>query len=371
MTVAGSIDAYLQELLEKRQEAGLLRKLICPENLVDFCSNDYLGFASHPLLKKIPDNLSAGATGSRLISGNSKLAEDTEKLVATYHHAEAGLIFNTGYMANVGLFSCLATRQDTYLYDEHIHASIIDGMRLSLGKRFKFKHNDLADLEKKLRKTSGRTWVAVESVYSMDGDTAPLAEMASLCQQYNAALIVDEAHATGVFGKKGEGLVVQEGLEDRIWARVHTLGKALGLHGAIVLGSKTLRGFLVNHARSFIYTTGLPPHLYLQIQQAYQLLPDAERKHLLLLIRHFQENIEKIRGIQYLNSDSPIQGIIIPDNTKVVSLANCLQEAGFFVKAILSPTVPKGSERIRVCLHSFNTFAQVDQLVQTVKAFFA
>jgi 8-amino-7-oxononanoate synthase len=363
----GIWDAYLNERLTKKQEEGLLRTLVTSDGLIDFCSNDYLGFANHPSLKEnLSINLGSGSTGSRLISGNSKLAEDTETMIASFHNAESALLFNTGYMANVGLFSCIATKDDCFISDEYVHASIIDGMRLNPAHRFKFRHNDLEDLESKLKLAKGRKFVAVESIYSMDGDAAPLPEIVELCKKYDSALIVDEAHATGIYGKHGEGLVSQFHLEEFVLARVHTYGKAMGLHGAAVLGSKALRMFLINHARSFIFATALPPHLYLQIQEAYRLLPDANRAILFNLINHFRAGIKGIEGIRFIDSSSPIQGIIIGDNYKTTALANHLRDKGFFIKAILSPTVPKGSERIRICIHSFNTKEQIDGFLNEV-----
>ena len=386
-------DNFLQESLEKRRTAGLERKLLLTDGLIDFSSNDYLGFAQNPSFDAvdIASKIGHGSTGSRLISGNSRLAEQTEILIANFHNAEAALIFNTGYMANVGLFSSIGDKNSVFIYDEYIHASVHDGMRLSLAQRVKFKHNDVNDLIKKLETTvtpkrdeaksimeernpdnigkGVKKYVAVESLYSMDGDLAPLKEIAKICQKYNAALIVDEAHATGVFGDKGEGIVSELGLESAVWARVHTFGKALGVHGAAVVGSDLLRQFLINHARSFIFTTALPPQTYQHIQQAYKLLPTADRTKLFELINYFIKkslSCTNLKGRFILNPSSPIQGIGLPDNQKVVFLAQHLFQNGIFAKAILSPTVPKGAERIRICLHSTHTFAQIDQLFEAL-----
>ena len=368
-------DNFLQESLEKRRAAGLERKLLLTDDLIDFSSNDYLGFAQNPSFDAVAMATKAahGSTGSRLISGNSRLAEQTETLIATFHNAEAALIFNTGYMANVGLFSSIGDKNSLFIYDEYIHASVHDGMRLSLAQRIKFKHNDVNDLIKKLENTEGaKKYVAIESLYSMDGDFAPLKEIAEICQIYNAALVVDEAHATGVFGDKGEGMVTQLGLESAVWARVHTFGKALGVHGAVVLGSDVLRQFLINHARPFIFTTALPPQTYQHIQHAYHLLPQADRTKLFELIEYFIKKSSSCISSKshfLLNPSSPIQGIGLPNNQEVVSLAQHLFQKGIFAKAILSPTVPKGSERIRICLHSTHTFVQIDQLFEALKSF--
>ncbi len=368
MTHNQKFDAYLQEKLVERETSGLLRSLADTRGMIDFSSNDYLGFSQLPALTRvIPTHLHAGSTGSRLITGNSIVAETTEKIIARFHRTEAALIFNTGYMANLGLFSCIASKGDTIISDEYIHASIVDGIRLSYASRFKFRHNDLHDLEKKLQLATGKKIVVIETIYSMDGDEAPLKSIVALCKQYEALLIADEAHATGCFGEKGEGLVCHYQLEKDVYACVYTFGKAIGLHGAVITGSKVLRDYLVNFARSFIYTTALPPHTYVQIQEAYKLLPTADRENLFRLIQYFREAIKKAEDITFIDSFSPIQGLVIGDNFKAKAIAMHLFNQGIAAKAILSPTVPAGTERIRICLHSFNTNEQVDQLIDEIK----
>ena len=360
-------DTYLQQKLDEKKAVGTLRTLIHAANKIDFSSNDYFGIAQSGILNVIEkNNLPSGATGSRSITGNSALAEETENIIAQFHNREAALIFNTGYMANVGLFSCIASKGDTFIADEYIHASMIDGMRLSYVSRLRFKHNDIADLEKKLQVATGKKIVAVESIYSMDGDEAPLEKIVQLCNKYEALLIVDEAHATGVFGDKGDGLVCKYQLENEVYACVHTFGKAVGLHGAAITGSNVLRNYLLNQARSFIYATALPPHNYLQIQKAYQLLPAANRTQLNELIIYFRKAIGNSNNVSFINSHSPIQGIVMGDNFKTKLLATHLFGKGFFVRPILSPTVPAGKERIRICLHSFNTANEIDNLLNEV-----
>jgi 8-amino-7-oxononanoate synthase len=363
-------DDLLQQHIDERRASGLLRTLTCPQNQIDFCSNDYLGFSELPQLKSAKANhLPSGATGSRLVSGNSLLAEETEKLIAQFHRAEAALIFTSGYMANLGLLSCIANKEDTFIADEYIHASMIDGMRLSHASRYKFQHNNIHDLEKKLQQAKGNKFIVVESIYSMDGDEAPLRDIVSLSKKYDALVIVDEAHAIGVFGNNGEGLVVQYNLQEEVYACIYTFGKALGLHGAAIAGSNVLRDYLINHARSFIYTTALPPHTYLQLQEAYKLLPTANRNNLFELINYFQTAVRQAENISFIESYSPIQGIILADNFKAKALANHLNEKGFFIKAILSPSVSKGTERLRICLHSFNSKEQIDVLLNEIKNF--
>lgn len=360
---------FIQKKLTERLQYGKFRVLKTVSGLADFCSNDYLGFARSEKLKalvqeeikKYPAYLN-GSGGSRLLTGNTTFAEELEQQIAVFHQAEAGLIFNSGYDANLGLFSCLPQRGDTIITDELIHACIIDGARLSYANRFSFKHNDLNDLEKKLKNTSGICYVAVESMYSMDGDEAPLKELIQLTEKYNAHLVVDEAHATGVFGK---GLVQQLQLESRVFARTVTFGKALGSHGAIVLGSMALRNYLINFARSFIYTTAPSFHQLLTTKMAYQLLENSqeEQQKLSRLIDLFKKELQKKHQYQLIESNSAIQSILIPGNSEAKQTAGFLQKNGFDVRAILSPTVAAGMERLRICIHSYNTEEEIAELV--------
>ena len=367
-----SFDNSMQQILEERKSASLYRSLQVNKGLIDFCSNDYLSFArSEQLKKKVKDYVDelhplTGSTGSRSISGNTEFAEQLEHTIAAFHNAEAGLIFNSGYDANLGLFSCIAKKDDTIICDELIHASIIDGCRLSYAARFRFVHNDVEDLEDKLRRSKGNIFVAVESVYSMDGDMAPLVEIAAVCKKYNANLIVDEAHATGIFGKQGRGLVSERGLEGEVFARIHTFGKAMGCHGAIILGSETLRNYLLNFARSFIFTTALPVHSLVAVKCAYNLLTagDFSNDYVHELIKLFKIDFEKGGDISLIKSLSPIQCIVIPGNERVKRVSKQLQTKGFDVRAIVSPSVPAGKERLRISLHAHNTQEQVNQLKQ-------
>ncbi len=350
----------IQDKLNQRIEQHAFRSLKLTEGMVDFCSNDYLGIATNNLLSS--HSYAHGAGGSRLLSGNYSLVEKTEKKIADFHHAEAGLIFNSGYDANVGLLSCLAQKGDTYIYDKLSHASIRDGMRLSFAHSISFDHNDTQDLEKKLKNASGEIYVITESVFSMDGDMAPLQSISQLCKKYKAHLIVDEAHATGVIGDQGEGLVRHLGLQDQCFARIHTFGKACGAHGAIILGSKDLRDYLINFSRAFIYTTALPPSSIASISHSYDLFPGMEQERLQL-----QELIHTFRhafmAYEKLESITPIQGVVVPGNIESRKLAESIQQSGLDVRPILYPTVPQGKERLRIVLHSFNTKDQLQKLV--------
>ena len=364
-----SAEKFIRERLDERRENGSYRTLKPENNLVDFCSNDYLGFARSPILKQwINEEIFAnkhvlnGSTGSRLLSGNLSYTETLEQQIADYHKAEAGLIYNSGYDANIGLFSSLLQRGDTIIVDELAHASIIDGARLSYANRYSFRHNDLKSLDEKLKHAKGNCYVVIESVYSMDGDTPPIKDILAITQEHKAELIVDEAHAIGLYNN---GLINRLGLENRLFARIVTFGKALGCHGAIVLGSKALREYLINFSRSFIYTTAASFHQIASIKMAYKMLPGSyhEIEKLQANIQLFKRLTAGVKG-DLLPSDSSIQCLVVGSNEKARAIANKLQTAGLDVRPILSPTVAKGSERLRICLHSFNSNNEITLLAE-------
>ena len=365
----------LSDRLTQRIESHSLRKLGIPNKLIDFSSNDYLGLANSEIVFNqtheylIQSNLKKnGATGSRLLSGNHKLYLETEDFIAQFHQSEAALIFNSGYDANVGFFSAVPQRNDIILYDELCHASIRDGILMSNAKAYKFNHNDFEDLEKTIvRNLNATLYIVTESVFSMDGDCPNMEELVVLSDKYNCFLVIDEAHALGVFGENGEGLVQMLGLENHIFARIMTFGKGLGCHGAAILGSEELKSYLVNFARSFIYTTGLSPHAVAAILVAYRSL-ESDKKSILELkqnIIYFNQQLV-LMGLKqlFVRSKSAIQSAIIPGNENVKSIAVELQKNGFDVKPILSPTVPEGQERLRFCLHSFNSKEEIGVVLQ-------
>jgi 8-amino-7-oxononanoate synthase len=362
---------FLIKRLEERKQDNALRQLRLSSGKTDFCSNDYLGIVRNGLIEKKlfsatgasnPHYFKSGSTGSRLLAGNYELIENAERQVAMFHGADAGLLFNSGYDANVGLLSSIPQRGDTIIYDYLSHASLRDGIRLSLAQSFSFKHNDLDDLQQKLQRASGNIFVVTESVFSMDGDMAPLQQLVELCELFDASVIVDEAHATGVVGANGEGLVQLLGLQSSIFARVHTFGKACGAHGAIILGSRLLKDYLVNFSRAFIYTTALPEASVAAIEASYRVFPQLhnERKHLAQLIHQFQSAACRY---QLLKSDTPIQVVVIPGNDQVKNQSQKLQDNNLDVRAILYPSVPKDQERLRIVLHSFNTSEEVSNMV--------
>ena len=359
-------DEFLQPQLAERIQQHAFRQLRLPQGAVDFCSNDYLGLVHNNLLQPAAaDMLKTGSTGSRLLAGNYPLAETVEQELAAFHDAPAALLFNSGYDANLGVLSCIPQRGDTILYDALSHASIRDGIRLSFARSYSFAHNDMAHLEQRLQKTEGQVFVVTESVFSMDGDVCPLQALVELCRRYQAHLIIDEAHATGVVGGSGEGLVQQLQLQRDVFCRIHTFGKACGCHGAVVLGSVSLRDYLVNFARSFVYTTALPEHSVAVIRASYRTFPhmQAERAHLQSLIHRFQQAQLRYRQ---LPSQTPIQVVLVPGNEAVKQVAAQLQAQQLDVRPILYPTVPRGKERLRIVLHAFNTQQELDVLLNTL-----
>ncbi|KAI8329845.1 pyridoxal phosphate-dependent transferase [Chlamydoabsidia padenii] len=383
------LEQQMQTILNKRQKIAKLRRLVVnPTNSIDFSSNDFLGWATSQTMRQ--DYLNElhsmdqilGSTGSRLLDGNSAYVQALEQRIADFHGAPTALVFNSGFDANAGLFSTVPQVGDVILYDALVHASVHEGMRISrAGKRLSFAHSDVTDLARhleSLKHTKQNVFVAVETVYSMDGDVAPLVEIVQLLRSYwphgeNGFLIVDEAHATGVYGDCGRGLVSQLGLENMVFARLHTFSKALASNGAAILGSETLRQYLINYARPMIYSTFMSYSSLALIQTAYKQLESGETKktqdHLHQITRRFRNSICLPTG-NLLPSNSPIQGVVLNGNTPVRALALYLNQRGFIVKPICSPTVPKGQERVRICLHGHNTISQVDDLVQAIHTFF-
>jgi len=379
----------LQLKLKERKDNNAIRGLSISEHLIDFSSNDYLGFAKNEsiyastfqllLNKGISQN---GSTGSRLLSGNHALYNEVESFLTEFHKVESALIFNSGYDANIGFFSAVPQRGDYVFYDEFIHASIRDGIKMGNAKSHKFKHNDLEDLKVGIEriqngKNADETtaiYVVTESVFSMDGDSPDLKELTRFCSKENIHLVVDEAHAVGILGKQGVGLIQKLGIEKLIFARIITFGKALGCHGAAILGSEDLKKYLINFARSFIYTTSLPLHSLATILSAYEFLDGMEGKVEIRLlsdnIQHFKKKLETL-GLKpfFISSDSAIQCCIIPGNDRVKSISKKLHDKGFDVKAILSPTVQEGEERLRFCLHSFDGKDEIGLVLQLLKSY--
>ncbi len=366
-----SLNEFLTDKLSKRYEQGLLRKLIISQLTVDFVSNDYLGLARSKELSELIENthrklgIQNGSSGSRLLAGNSHYIEEVEKNLSRIFKSEATLIFNSGYSASLAVLSSIPQRGDSIIYDQLVHACMKDGARLSLATRHSFRHNDMNDLESKLKASKGKKFIAVESIYSMDGDECPLRELINLSEKYNASVILDEAHSTGVMGENGSGLAVSLGIEDKIAVRVYTFGKAMGIHGACVAGSETLINYLVNFARPFIYTTALSQHSVASIQCTFNYLAAN-----ISLQQTLRNKIDLyLAGVREFHNRTPslsaIQTIICRGNAVVKRAADSLQHKGFDVRPIVYPTVPKETERLRICLHSFNND---DEIISLTKA---
>ncbi|SHK51793.1 8-amino-7-oxononanoate synthase [Reichenbachiella agariperforans] len=368
--------------LRDRESQGNLRRLTTPtKSLVDFVSNDYLGLSrSRTLFDKINNYSYEGIThlngsaGSRLLAGNTSHAETLERKLAKIFRAEACLLFNSGYVANLALISSLPQRQDTIIYDSLAHVCIKEGAKLSSAKSYSFRHNDPEDLEKKIKNSQGQVYIVIESVYSMDGDMACFDELLAVAKKHDAQLLVDEAHGTGLYGEQGNGLVCHLGIEDQFIGRVYTFGKAMGVHGACIAGSQELIDYLTNFARSFIYTTALPIHSIFAIDAAFDYL--GEHIHLQQEIQdkisffnqYYQETIGNKDRCYKPESLTPIQPLIVPGNQTVKQLSDTLLQEGFDVRAILSPTVPVGSERLRICLHQHNTTTEIRAMVDLLSS---
>lgn len=379
---AGFIDDEIENL--KRESLYRRLRLIEGEQgpvvtidgreVLNFCSNNYLGLANHPALcaaaKNAIDRYGCGAGASRLISGNMTLHEELETKIAELKGTEAALVFNSGFQANTGILSTLVGAGDVILSDSLNHASIIDGCRLSRAKVMVYTHCDLEELEHGLKNSpaKARRLVLTESLFSMDGDEAPLAEIVGLAERHGAIVMVDEAHATGVFEPNGAGLVAKLGLGDRVLVQMGTLGKALGGFGAYVAGRKTLRELLINRCRSFIFTTALPPAVMAMALAAIDLVQrEPERRQAL------RDNCEllgtglKSMGYSLANSRSQILPLMIGDAAQCMKLSDELLERGVFAQGIRPPTVPEGTSRLRITLMATHTRQHIDRALEVFR----
>jgi 8-amino-7-oxononanoate synthase len=366
------LTAYLEDQLLRRAEQGNERFCsVIRDGIIDFASNDYLGLNRDGVLNTlIEQEISQwerplqgwhGSGGSRLLTGNSAYALQIEEEIAQFHEEEAGLLFNSGYLANFGLLSALAGRSDTILYDYGVHASVHDAIRYTRARAIPF--STLDQCEERVKKARGKIFVVIDSVDSCKGRQPDMSGIQHLCKKANAHLIVDEAHATGVLGPKGQGVVQELGLQGAVFARVHTFGKALGCQGAVVVGSSLLRCFLINFARPFIYTTALSLQSLAAIRCAYRalsLFPERiEQLH--WVIRAFRKKAEE-RSLPLSDSQTSIQAMHIPGNRAGRQASDWILSNGLDVRPLLSPTVRKGEEVLRICLHVFNSEEELDRL---------
>lgn len=369
---------FIEEELERLKEQGLYRKLRHVEGeqgpalmldgreVLNFSSNNYLGLANHPALREAAvaaiERYGCGSGASRLISGNMTPHEELEAKIAALKGTEAALVFNSGYQANIGILSTLAGEGDVILSDALNHASIIDGCRVARAKTVIYPHSDLARLEDELRKSpvTARKLIVTETLFSMDGDEALLAEIVELAERYGAMVMVDEAHATGVFGPNGAGVVAKLGLVERVPVQMGTLGKALGGFGAYVAGSRKLRELLINRARSFIFTTSLPPAVMAMAMAAIEILYKEPERRLALWhnCRALRDGLKGL-GFSLGESQSQIQPLVIGDAQKCMAFSESLLEKGVFAQGIRPPTVPPGTSRLRITLMATHTHEHI------------
>lgn len=364
-----TVHAFMQRRLEDIKYSHLFRQLtplnhsIAPwltlggRTLLNLSSNNYLGLADHPRLKEAViaaiRKYGCGAGASRLITGTTPLHEQLEQRLATFKGCEQTLLFSSGYHANMGVITSLVKAGDVLLSDELNHASIVDGCRLSRAERRIYPHRNIAVLAQQLEELehaghSNTRLVVTDSIFSMDGDLAPLAEIAELCERYHSLLMVDEAHATGCFGPDGRGLVAQAGIDADTVISIHTLSKGFGVIGAFVAGSSLLREFLINTARHFIFTTALPPADVAACLAALDILEEDREipTRLQRKAAFFRRGLQQ-RGFSTLGSETHIIPLLIGDETRALHMAAALREHGLYAVAIRPPTVPPGAARIR------------------------
>jgi 8-amino-7-oxononanoate synthase len=368
--ILGRIESELASLRNKAQFRALEMS-----HGINLCSNDYLGLSTDPrlksaLLEAVAKAGSLGSTGSRLLSGNSPEWEDLESDFANFAGTEAALYFGSGYAANVGLLSSILRPGDLVFSDALNHASLVDGIRLSGAEKVIYPHLDLQVLSRALQKHSG--WqgpkvIVTESLFSMDGDCAPLDDLLRLAEGHNAELVVDEAHAIGVRGPQGRGLAAERGLERQMFAITHTCGKALASAGAFVCGSYQLKEFLINRARTFIFTTAMPPYLACQIRAALDLVckMDSDRLYLQELASRLHQSLGP--DLQPCAAPSHIVSVVLGSNEKALYVAERLQADGFDARAIRPPTVPAGTARIRLSLTCKLALEDVSRLAVTIR----
>ena len=375
----------LQPELERRRAAHLYRRrrvlgspqeplvMVDGRELLSFCSNDYLGLASHPqvieALQRGARRYGAGSGSAHLVSGHSAAHHALEEELAGFTGRERALLYSTGYMANQGVITALLGRGDTIYQDRLNHASLIDGGVLSRARLKRFRHNDVAHLEQQMTgQQDGEAMVAVDGVFSMDGDLAPLPELARCCAQQGAWLLVDDAHGLGVLGREGRGSVDHYGLgQSEVPVLMGTLGKALGSFGAFVAGSEALIETLIQQSRSYIYTTALPPAVAEATRASLRLVCSERerREHLQRLISRFRHEVSGL-GLSLMESSTAIQPILAGSAAQALTWSRALESQGILVMAIRPPTVPEGSARLRITLSASHSMAQLERLLEAL-----
>src|SRR5712671_1327616 len=360
--------------MERLKRAHRLRELALPQG-IDFSSNDYLGLSRHPALREavieaIEQDGVVGAGGSRLLRGHHPAHARLEDFAAAFFDSDKALFFGSGFLANFAVFTTLLERHDAVIFDEHIHASVKEGIHASPAARYRARHNDsesfIACIRRAREKGARRLFIAVESVYSMDGDLAPLSELHGIARNSDAIMVVDEAHATGVFGARGRGL--GENFQNENWISVHTCGKALGVAGALVCASAEIIDYLVNKARPFIYSTAPPPFLAAAVQRSLRLVDEEPwRRMRVLKLAEFAQ--DKLRPQEPAHvTGSQIIPVHIGEEGRTLKTARALQDAGFDVRAIRPPTVPDGTSRLRVSIHADRSEAEILGLADALRS---
>lgn len=376
--------AALQQELEQRKENGLLRQrrlLDSPqaEHIIanarpylSFCSNDYLGLANHPALiaamQKAAGDSGVGSGASNLITGHHRYHDDLEKQLADFVDLPAALLFSTGYMANIGVIGALMGRGDAVFADKLNHACLNDGAYFSYAAFHRYPHNDIAALEKLLQASKARhKLIAADAVFSMDGDIAPIPEYLALCEKYDAYLYLDDAHGFGVLGKHGQGTLNHFGIKSPRIIVMATLGKAAGVAGAFVAGEQVVIDYLIQKAKSYVYSTPAPPALSATLSASLQLIEQGDplRERLHSLITYLKSNL-RLKKWKLLESDTAIQPLLIGDNKAALAVSEYLQTHGILVPAIRPPTVPAGTARLRISLSAAHTLEDVMRLVTAI-----
>lgn len=368
------LEQRVRRHLETLDAHGLRRRLHAPHG-IDLCSNDYLGLSRHPLLKQRMAEAvmehGCGSTGSRLLSGERTCFSSIESRFAAFKETEASLYFSTGYLANIAVLTTFTESTDVVLSDECNHASLIDALRLGRARRVVFPHNDVATLRRRLEEEScpGLRFLVVESLFSMDGDEAPLADYAALCRQMRVVLIVDEAHAVGLYGRRGSGLIEETGIGDDVFLSVNTAGKALGVAGAFAAGPAWAIELLVQRARPFIFSTAPPPALAAALDAALSIVECEPLRRGAVL-----EKAVRLRrqltasGVPVAPGRSQILPVILGGNERTLAVASALQREGFDVRAIRPPSVPDGTARLRVTVNANLEEADMQRFVSTLAA---
>ncbi|MCR9106995.1 MAG: 8-amino-7-oxononanoate synthase [Gammaproteobacteria bacterium] len=376
-----ALTARLQEQVEQRRQAGLYRSRstlespqgaqvrVAGQTYLNFCSNDYLGLAAHPRvvarLQQAAQRYGVGSGASHLVCGHSAPHHELEEALAEFTGRDRALLYSSGYMANVGVLTTLLRRGDSVFEDRLNHASLLDGGLASGAKFARFTHNSAADLARRLARGTGLRLVAVDGVFSMDGDEAPLAELAATCAAHEACLMVDDAHGFGVLGERGAGSLEQAGLAaDQAPVLMATLGKALGTAGAFVAGSDVLVEALIQASRNYIYTTALPPAVAAATLESLRLLQEESwrRDHLHTLIKRFREGARQLE-LPVMESRSAIQPLLVNDADKAMELSRALAGRGLLISAIRPPTVPANTSRLRITLTAAHSEQQIDTLL--------